>query len=154
MDMYADVKQFMQAMGQECPKVPTVPDATTRQLRANLNFEEAIEFAQAIGFDVTKFALYSEENPDIDLVAAADAIADLIYVALGAAIALGVDIRPVWDIVQRCNMAKLGGPVRADGKRLKPEGWVGPEAAIAAEIERQKRVLALVDLQEKLLSEL
>jgi predicted HAD superfamily Cof-like phosphohydrolase len=28
--------------------------------------------------------------------------------------------------VQRCNMLKSTGPVRSDGKRLKPEGWEPP----------------------------
>lgn len=32
-----------------------------------------------------------------------------------------------WEEVQRANMAKVGGPIRADGKRLKPPGWRGPD---------------------------
>lgn len=39
---------------------------------------------------------------------------------------------PLWEVFQeihRSNMRKVGGPIRADGKRLKPEGWVGPDIA-------------------------
>ena len=57
----------------------------------------------------------------------ADGIADLIYVLLGRAIAYGIDLRPVWDEVQRANMSKEGGGKRADGKILKPPGWRAPD---------------------------
>jgi predicted HAD superfamily Cof-like phosphohydrolase len=42
---------------------------------------------------------------------------------------LGVDVRPFFDEVHRSNMAKLGGPVRDDGKIQKPEGWRPPDIA-------------------------
>lgn len=38
----------------------------------------------------------------------------------------GVRWRPFWDEVQRSNLAKKDGPIRADGKRLKPDGWIPP----------------------------
>ncbi len=38
----------------------------------------------------------------------------------------GIPLEEFWKEVQRANMAKVGGPVRSDGKRLKPPGWVGP----------------------------
>ena len=57
----------------------------------------------------------------------ADGIADLVYVAIGTASTLGIDMEPVWEEVQLSNMAKVNGPVRPDGKRLKPEGWQPPQ---------------------------
>jgi hypothetical protein len=54
-------------------------------------------------------------------------LADLIYVAIGTAVALGVDLRPVWDAVHAANLAKAGGPRRADGKFLKSADWVHPD---------------------------
>ena len=33
---------------------------------------------------------------------------------------------------------KVGGKKRADGKLLKPEGWIGPEAEIEKELIKQK----------------
>ena len=56
----------------------------------------------------------------------ADGICDSIYVLLGAALELGINITPLWDEVQRTNMAKEGGAIREDGKILKPEGWKPP----------------------------
>jgi predicted HAD superfamily Cof-like phosphohydrolase len=40
--------------------------------------------------------------------------------------AVGVDLRPFFREVHRTNMHKLTGPKRADGKQLKPEGWLPP----------------------------
>jgi len=39
---------------------------------------------------------------------------------------LGIDLRPFFREVHRTNMLKTTGPVREDGKRLKPEGWQPP----------------------------
>lgn len=64
-----------------------------------------------------------------DIPGVADGLVDLIYVAIGTAIAYGIDLRPVWDAVQAANMAKVGGPTRDDGKVLKPEGWQAPDIA-------------------------
>lgn len=67
------------------------------------------------------------EHDDIEGIA--DACADLIYVTIGAALSRGIDLRPVWREVQGTNMAKAGGPIREDGKRMKPEGWQPPDVA-------------------------
>ena len=62
-----------------------------------------------------------------DLVEMADAIADSIYVLIGLAISAGIDLRPIWDEVQRTNMRKEArGP---DQKVVKPAGWVPPAIA-------------------------
>ena len=42
---------------------------------------------------------------------------------------LGLDLAPFFEEVHRTNMLKLTGPVREDGKRLKPEGWKPPRIA-------------------------
>jgi predicted HAD superfamily Cof-like phosphohydrolase/thiol-disulfide isomerase/thioredoxin len=39
----------------------------------------------------------------------------------------GLDLAPFFAEVQRANMAKASGPVRADGKRLKPPDWQAPD---------------------------
>lgn len=39
---------------------------------------------------------------------------------------MGIDLTPFFFEVHRTNMHKVGGPVRADGKGLKPEGWKPP----------------------------
>lgn len=55
-----------------------------------------------------------------------DAICDIDVVIHNASNAMGIDIEPFFQEVHKTNMAKAGGPVRADGKRLKPEGWEPP----------------------------
>jgi predicted HAD superfamily Cof-like phosphohydrolase len=68
-----------------------------------------------------------------DLVAAADALADIVYVAYGAAISLGVDLDLVVAEVHRANMSKLdeqGRPVmREDGKVCKSDRYRPPDIA-------------------------
>jgi predicted HAD superfamily Cof-like phosphohydrolase len=84
-------------------------------LRLALIDEELTELRAAIGIG--------------DVVAVADALADLLYVTYGAAITFGIDVRPIFEEVHRANMAKLGGGTRADGKVLKPHGWQPPDLA-------------------------
>lgn len=54
-------------------------------------------------------------------------LADLIYVAVGAALELGIPLGAVWAEVHTANMRKVGGGRRGDGKVLKPEGWTPPD---------------------------
>lgn len=68
-------------------------------------------------------------TPAVRLVAVIDGLCDLLCVVYGAAAEFGVDLAPFWDEVHRTNMAKAGGPLREDGKRLKPPGWVPPDIA-------------------------
>jgi len=56
-----------------------------------------------------------------------DAIVDSIVVLQNASNAMGIDIEPFWDEVQRANMAKADGPYNELGKKLKPKGWQPPK---------------------------
>lgn len=89
------------------------------ELRTELHREEFKELVEAI------------ESHDI--VAVADALADLTYVLYGTALELGIDLDMVLAEVHRSNMAKLGPdgePIyREDGKVLKPKGWQPPDIA-------------------------
>jgi hypothetical protein len=109
-----------------CPEqvaaMPTMPGKAIRNLRCILIAEELAELDDAFEMD--------------SITGVADAIADLLYVVLGTAVACGIDIQPVWDVVHEANMKKLGGERRADGKRLKPPGWQPPD--IAGILARQK----------------
>ena len=108
------VKEFMQTVGQETPEKPTLDeDVYPFDLRARLILEEAEEFDLA-----------SSEQDWIGMI---DALCDILYVTYGAAVAMGIDLEPFFAEVQRANMDKLGGPIREDGKQLKPEGWKPPD---------------------------
>jgi predicted HAD superfamily Cof-like phosphohydrolase len=113
---YKDVEDFHRAFGQRIGEKPEFPDWRERDLRYDLLNEEFQEYEKA-----------ESEN---DLVEIADALADIIYVALGTAVAYGIPLDTIFDEVHRSNMAKLvDGKVirRADGKIQKPEGWTAPD---------------------------
>lgn len=107
-----DVEQFHVAL--DIP-VGITPAIRRPELRAELIREEARETVEAIEAG--------------DLVEAIDGLCDLLCVTYGAAVEFGIDLAPFWDEVHRTNMAKQGGRVRDDGKRLKPEGWEPPDIA-------------------------
>lgn len=117
--VYEYVKQFHSVFGLTVGKTPEIPSSNQeRILRIDLLEEEFIEYIKA------------EENNDI--VAIADALADIIYIAYGTAVAYGIPLDKVLHEVHTSNMAKLvDGKVirREDGKVLKPEGWKPPNIA-------------------------
>lgn len=106
------VQEFHAAMGQTIGETPSVRDD---ELRASLMTEEVVETNDAL--------------LDDDLVEVADGLCDLIYVALGTAVACGIDLEPLFAEVHATNMAKTAGSVRSDGKREKPPGWQPPRIA-------------------------
>jgi predicted HAD superfamily Cof-like phosphohydrolase len=111
-DPFAAVLEFHRTLGVRVGGRPEVPDHSTVQLRLRLIREELDELEQAVSAS--------------DIVEAADALADILYVVYGTAISFGVDVRPVFEEVHRSNMTKAGGPTRDDGKVLKPDGWQPP----------------------------
>lgn len=92
---------------------PSPPSADRRRLRHKIMQEEWDELVTAM--------------EAADIVEVADACADLVVTVLGTAAEYGIPFNQVWAEVHRSNMAKAGGPVRDDGKRLKPEGWQPPD---------------------------
>ncbi len=112
MNWQSMVRDFNVKFGATVGDTPAIRDP---ELRAALIEEEAKETVDAIRAG--------------DLVAAVDGLCDLIYVAVGAAVAFGVDLEPMFAEVHRTNMAKDGGATRADGKILKPHGWRPPRIA-------------------------
>lgn len=141
------VAAFMDAFEQPVRTIPTddISEAEA-ELRVRLVVEEAIEFAEAMGFTVTttdghpvgkKSFEAVPTGAGVDLVEAADALTDLIVVVKGSGHSLGVDLDSTFIAVHETNMAKMdpvtGKPVRdARGKVTKPAGWVPPTEAIRA----------------------
>lgn len=108
-----DVAAFHRVTGTPVAHIPELVSTDRAILRANLIAEEYRETVEALDTG--------------DLLGIADGLADLIYVCVGTALEYGIPLDRVWAEVQRANMAKAGGPRRADGKILKPEGWVPPD---------------------------
>lgn len=108
------IVKFNKKFGFMVHDTPTM--LTRRKLieRANFMQEELNEFIAAV-----------QEN---DLTGVADALVDLVYVAKGTAVQLGLPWQELFNEVHRSNMAKERGV----GKRgnlvdlIKPEGWEQP----------------------------
>ena len=117
---YDDVKVFHFAMGLPLPGSPQLLDRETRKFREKFMHEELDEFHGACA--------------NYDLAGAADALVDLVYVAMGTAAMMGLPWQELWDEVQRANMAKQRAlPDGSDSKRgssldvVKPMGWQPPD---------------------------
>lgn len=102
---------------QHCPLNPVIPGTDVLRLRVNLIREETDELLTQ-GFGDPDGELGRPSFPDI--VEVADALADILVVTLGCAVACGIDIAPVFDEVMRSNMTKfIDGHKREDGKWIK-----------------------------------
>lgn len=138
----ASVELFMRLAGQATPSEPTVPDEATRLLRAKLLMEETLEtIIHGLGVGVDYFRAngtwkFSIVNPP-NMVEIADGVADMIVVATGTALACGIKLEPIQQLVDEANLAKFapGATRREDGKWQKPPGWRPPK--IAEELQRQ-----------------
>lgn len=111
------VTEFHNTYNMPIRDTPTL-DIPARKMRLELILEEAQEYAEAEAMG--------------DLVEMADALADLVYVAYGAALEHGIDLDHVLQEVQRSNLSKLhhetGLPIyREDGKVLKGENFSPPD---------------------------
>jgi predicted HAD superfamily Cof-like phosphohydrolase len=140
------VRDFHEAMDIPVVETPSVPSDERVRLRASLIAEEFFEtMAAMFGEHCPNLAeaqgevTYAIENNRVrvDLVELADGLCDLDYVVAGTRLEFGIPGEEVLAEVHAANMRKTGGPLRADGKRLKPPGWVGPD--VAGVIERAKR---------------
>ncbi len=119
-DAFDAVTEFHRAYGQEIPDAPRLLDPVTQDLRYALIKEEFDEYVAAC-----------EQG---DMVGIADALADLAYVVLGAAVAHGIRRFPeIFAEIHRSNMSKLGPDgkpiLRADGKVLKGPNYSPPQIA-------------------------
>lgn len=123
------------------PGVPTPLRNDRLFLRGTLIVEEVTELLAALcGFHGKTEKAYKNQMKAMwesmyehrlapDLVEIADGGVDSHVVISGTLIEFGIPEDEVYEEVHRSNMAKAGGPVRADGKRLKPEGWTAPDVA-------------------------
>jgi predicted HAD superfamily Cof-like phosphohydrolase len=151
------VREFHTAFGHTVNDTPTIPDVSQRLLRVKLIAEELREFAAASGFDmaITLFnpttsrdgtgstsnglpdhigiddATVNYEWPTlVNMVEAADALADLDYVVQGSNLVWGFPAEKIINEVHSSNMSKLGDdgkPIyRDDGKIMKGSNYRPP----------------------------
>ena len=117
MTNFQKVKTFMQTFGQEVKSKPSFSTEKINELRYNLIKEELEELKQAI---VNK-----------DLLEAADALTDILYVTYGAGHAFGIDLDSCFEEVQNSNMSKLGEDGKPiyndDGKVMKGPNYYKPD---------------------------
>lgn len=116
--MFDDVAEFNKVILGLEPGEPAMLDRDASLGRVAFMMEELVEYIQAYR--------------DGDIVGTADALADLVYVALGTAYQMGLPFNDIWAAVHRANMDKKPGMTKRGLTRdaIKPVGWVGPESEI------------------------
>lgn len=120
---YEMVKDFQKKMGQPVSRAPRNLDDFRVDERYGFMKEELDEFLWA--------------KTDVDQ---ADAMLDLIYLALGTMVEMGIRPENLFEIVHKANMSKLwedGKPRVENGKIVKPPHFKKPEPELEEEIKRQ-----------------
>lgn len=117
------VREFHAKVGQPDSDTPDV--SPYREMRLRLIDEERHELGEALAAD--------------DVVAVADALADLLYVVIGSALQWGIPLDRAFAEVHRSNMTKGDGGVRADGKILKGPGYSPPDLSFVLAVRRSER---------------
>lgn len=160
---YAQVREFQAAFGQPVGDRPRYlsdgcgPNALDNGVVVDLAARDVIGMANALkdrtalGFGgrvLLRAGLLTEEIGEFigakTVTDQVDAMIDVIYIALGTLVEMGVQPEPIFNIVHAANMSKLGPdgkPIVINGKVRKPEGWTAPEPLIADELERQRTQL-------------
>ena len=95
-------------------------------------FQLPVEFTQRVAFLEEEIEELGQAYCSNDLVGVADALADLVYVALGTAHMMGIPFDQVFKVVHAANMQKMRGITKRGMvyDAVKPDGWVGPEEQI------------------------
>ena len=134
LDNYDDVMAFHEKFVPDTiPDSPRMLPAELAEFRMKFMSEELLEFAVAQG--------------RYDLPAAADALIDLVYVAMGTAIMMGLPWDHIWDAVHDANMRKLRTESPGASKRgsrydvIKPAGWTPPNVAKIIDAYEQRMLL-------------
>lgn len=128
--MFKAVKTFRSAMGLPIGRMPML-----------LTAEETSYFARFIMEELSEYLRANEEQNIVD---AADALADLVYVTLGCAAAMGLPFDEIFDAVHFANMHKTPATSTHRSTRgnaydvIKPDGWQPPEPLIQRIINKAK----------------
>jgi len=119
---YKDVLAFNQKFGLPIPLTP-------QELAPGV-------FSYRLGFLKEELAEFEDAET---LAKQADALIDLVYVAMGTAILMGLPWEKLWNEVQRANMSKVRAKDQEESLQktgrghaydvVKPENWTPPDIA-------------------------
>lgn len=117
-DMEADVKELFKKFSILVAEKPRPLGLPLLEERYKFLAEELAEFWSACH--------------DGDFPGQADALIDLVYVAIGTGVLMGLPWKVLWDDVQRANMAKERGIGKRGNKvdLVKPKNWVPPQTEL------------------------
>lgn len=130
MGQFSQVGEFRQKMGLAMSNNPHLLSPEDSSYFARFILEELSEYMRAV-----------EEGVIVD---AADAIVDMVYVALGCAHAMGLPFDELFDVVHRANMAKVPASEAQRSVRgsaydvVKPMHWCPPEGEMLAIIQTKQ----------------
>lgn len=139
--LHAQVVEFHETYGQPIGAKPHVPNADMVALRLKLVIEECCELLEAHGIHagdieqeiVCRIEDHRKDGFKVDLVEAADAMADIDYVVEGMRVTYGIDGTPIAEEVHASNLKKLGPDGKPiyndDGKVVKSSTWQPPDIA-------------------------
>ncbi len=117
LDIQRDVERFMLAADQPVSRVPKITQSDQENLYMDLIAEEYAELITAMS--------------NKDIIESADAIAELIWVAIGLASTIGIPFDQVWNEVKRSNDSKtVNGTLMKNpetGKVMKPPTFSEPD---------------------------
>jgi len=118
--LHVDIREFHEKFGLDVdPGHYSTLDDATYKFREMFMEEELQEF---------KDAKAKEDLPGM-----ADALVDLVYVAIGTAHLMGLPWQRLWFEVHQANMAKVMAKDKSESKRnssidvVKPDGWKEPD---------------------------
>ena len=132
-----DIVEFYKKFGIEFPKTPKA--LSEDHMSKRLAFlEEELEETRAAYLSLCQ----AEKPTDEHLSEVIDGLIDLIYVAVGTLVLMGVCPSAHWRVVHNCNMQKVKVKDRSQSKRdydqdlVKPEGWKPPDHVEIIEVFR------------------
>lgn len=114
-----DVHEFQTKFGIPMKRTPEFLDEDAYKFRVNFMREELQEFLDACA---------AQNLPE-----AADALGDLVYVAMGLALMMGLPWADIWDEIHKANLTKVRVTGADQSKRgsmldvVKPEGFKHPD---------------------------
>ncbi len=153
-DVVADIEEFHERFGLTYKGKPRALPDEMQELRNKLAREELDEYLLAVDRCANAIKSYQDlfgtDRDDMiaeNLEDMLDALVDLVYVALGTAVAChGFDFRTAWRRVHDANMRKVRANNAGDSKRgsaldvIKPAGWKPPSHSDLVSDHAHRRV--------------